>query len=139
MTVSVASSPIFFRIASSPFAARAATYDDAGSPADLRVIYAYFTTEHPVAYLGPEVTGSYAVPDAPTTHNETHEWVHPLGAIVQAAIDAGLSIELLHEHAAVPWRMFPFLVDGGGDLYRMPEGSPSFPLAFSIRARKPAR
>jgi hypothetical protein len=32
MTVSVASSPIFFTIASSPFANSAATYDDDGSP-----------------------------------------------------------------------------------------------------------
>src|SRR3954469_11715797 len=31
MTVSVASSPIFFRMASSPFAKSAATYDNAGS------------------------------------------------------------------------------------------------------------
>jgi SAM-dependent methyltransferase len=109
----------------------------AAAPADLRVRYPYFTSREPLAYLGPEETGSYAVPDAPTTHNATHEWVHPLGSIVQAAIDAGLVIELLHEHAAVPWLLFPFLVAGGDGLYRGPDGMPSFPLAFSIRARKP--
>ena len=109
----------------------------AAAPADLRVTYPYFTTPEPLAYLGPDETGSYAVPDAPTVHNATHEWVHPLGSIVQAAIDAGLVVEMLHEHAAVPWRAFPFLVPGDDGLFRMPPGTPSFPLAFSIRARKP--
>ena len=113
--------------------------DDAPTFADLRPIYPYFHADEPFEYLGAEVTGSYAVPDALTEHNDTREWPHPLGSVVQAAIDAGLAIELLHEHDAVPWRMFPFLVDGDDGLYRMPDGSPSFPLAFSIRARKPPR
>jgi len=110
----------------------------AAAPADLHVTYPYFTTQEPLAYLGPDETGSYAVPDAPTINNATHEWVHPLGSIVQAAIDAGLAVEMLHEHQAVPWKVFPFLVAGEDGLYRMPPGTPSFPLAFSIRARKPA-
>jgi hypothetical protein len=33
--------------------------------------------------------------------------------------------------------VFPFLVPGDDGLYRMPPGAPSFPLAFSIRARDP--
>jgi len=111
--------------------------DDAAAPADLRVTYPYFTTGEPIAYVGPEVTGSYAVPDARTVHNDTHEWSHPLGSVVQAALDAGLVVELLHEHPAIPWRMFPFLVPGDDGLYRLPAGMPSIPLAFSIRARKP--
>ena len=110
----------------------------AATPADLRVIYPYFTTDAPLVYVGPDESGSYAVPDAPTTHNATHEWVHPLGSIVQAAIDAGLVVEMLHEHQAVPWPVFPFLLRGDDGLYRMPDDAPSFPLAFSIRARKPA-
>lgn len=111
--------------------------DDAAAPADLRVTYPYLTTAEPLAYVGPDLAGSYAVPDAPTVHNATREWIHPLGAIVQAAIDAGLTVELLHEHAVVPWRMFPFLVAVEDGLYRLPDGMPSLPLAFSLRARKP--
>ncbi len=113
--------------------------DDAATPADLRVTYPYFTTREPLVYVGPEVAGSYAVPDAATLHNATHEWIHPLAAIAQAAIDAGLTIELLPEHAEIPWRMFPFLEPGEDGLYRLPDGMPSIPLAFSLRARKPAR
>ncbi len=108
------------------------------APADLRVTYPYFTTPEPLAYVGPDETGSYAAPDASTVHNATHEWVHPLGSIAQAAIDAGLVVEMLQEHDAVPWRVFPFLVEGDDGLFRMPPDTPSFPLAFSIRARKPA-
>jgi SAM-dependent methyltransferase len=111
--------------------------DAPATPADLRVTYPYFTTVEPIDYVGPDETGSYAVPGAKTTHNDTHEWAHPLGAIVQGAIDAGLSIELLHEHRAVPLQLFPFLVAGGDGLYRLPDGMPSLPLAFSMRARKP--
>ncbi len=112
--------------------------DDAASPADLRVTYPYFTTDDPIAYVGPEQGGSYAVPDAPTVHNDTHEWSHPLGSVVQAAIDAGLVVEMLHEHAAIPWPMFPFLEAGEDGMYRLPAAMPSIPLAFSIRARRPA-
>ena len=112
--------------------------DDPTTPADLRLTYPYFTTDAPIAYVGTDETGSYAVPDAATLHNDTHEWSHPLGSIVQAAIDSGLHVELLHEHAAVPWRMFPFLVAGHDRLWHLPPGMPSLPLAFSLRARKPA-
>ena len=112
--------------------------DDPAASADLRITYPYFATDAPIAYVGPDVTGSYAVPDASTTHNATREWNHPLGSIVQAAIDAGLVLELLHEHAAVPWRLFPFLVPGDDRLWHLPPGMPSIPLAFSLRARKPA-
>jgi SAM-dependent methyltransferase len=112
-------------------------FNEPATPGDLRLTYPYFTTEAPVAWVGPDETGSYAVPDAPTAHNDTREWSHPLGSIVQAAIDAGLLVELLHEHAAVPWAMFPFLERGDDRMWHLPAGMPSFPLAFSIRARKP--
>ena len=112
--------------------------DDAATPGDLRVTYPYFTTDGPIAYVGPDISGSYAVPDASTAHNDTHEWIHPIASIVQAAIDAGLTVELLHEHTQIPWRMFPFLVGGDDGLYRLPDGMPSIPLSFSLRARKPA-
>ena len=112
--------------------------DDPAAPADLRITYPYFRTDAPIVYAGPDESGSYAVPDSPTVHNDTREWAHPLGSIVQAAIDAGLVVELLHEHPAVPWRMFPFLVPGDDGMWRPPAGMSPFPLAFSIRAREPA-
>lgn len=111
--------------------------DDPATPADLRVTYPYFTTDEPLALADPEATGSYAVPDAHTSHNATREWNHGLGEIVQAAVDAGLVVEFLHEHPVVAWRLFPFLEPGNDRMWHLPAGMPTIPLIFSIRARKP--
>jgi SAM-dependent methyltransferase len=77
----------------------------------------------------------YADATARLSHTRTYEWLHPLGAIVTALIDAGLSLRWLHEHDAVPWRMFELLVQGAEGMYRWPE-QPWLPLAFSLRAER---
>ena len=40
----------------------------------------------------------------------THTWIHPLGEIVTGLIEGGMRLDWLHEHDAVPWRMFRVLV-----------------------------
>jgi hypothetical protein len=77
----------------------------------------------------------YADPDARLSHARTYEWLHPLGAIVTALIDAGLTLRWLHEHDAVPWRMFELLVKDSAGMYRWPD-QPWLPLAFSLRAER---
>ena len=81
--------------------------------------------------------GTYADPDAPTVHNRTEEWQHPLGEVVNAVIGAGLALELLGEHDHQAHRQWPFMVRDGS-VYRMPAGTPRLPLMYSLRARKPA-
>ena len=51
-----------------------------------------------------------------------------------AVIDAGLEIELLHEHDYTLFARWPFL-EGRDGLYRQPEGKPRLPLMYSLRAR----
>ena len=63
--------------------------------------------------------------------------MHGLGDIITALIDAGLSMRWLHEHAALPWRMFDLLVKGDDGLYRWPD-RPWMPLAFSLWADRRA-
>jgi SAM-dependent methyltransferase len=75
----------------------------------------------------------YADPDARLSNARTYEWMHPLGDIVTALIDAGLTLRWLHEHDSVAWRMFEVLVEDGSGMYRWPE-KPWLPLAFSLRA-----
>lgn len=79
----------------------------------------YFLDVHPLAmvlhpsgsgytlassYFGdkqPSVTSadaSYAVQDVGLQHQETHEWVHPIGEVISALAGAGLLIDFLHEH-----------------------------------------
>jgi SAM-dependent methyltransferase len=102
----------------------------------LTVTYPYFK---PDGFVWDEDGGTYADPDAKTTHNRTVEWSHPLGAVVTALAQAGLRIELLHEHDrtfAIGW---PFLErDPGERLFRLPDGLPSLPLMYSLLATAPA-
>jgi SAM-dependent methyltransferase len=77
----------------------------------------------------------YADPSARLTHARTYEWLHPLGAIVSALIAAGLSLQWLHEHDAVPWAMFQTLTKDSEGMYRWPD-RPWLPLAFSLRAQR---
>jgi SAM-dependent methyltransferase len=91
-------------------------------------------------YFSPEALvfddpSDYADESARLTHARTYEWLHPLGAIVTALIDAGLTLRWLHEHAAVPWRMFELLVEDADGMYRWPD-RPWLPLAFSLRAER---
>jgi SAM-dependent methyltransferase len=97
---------------------------------DLTIEHDYFQTE-PLTFDDP---GTYADLAAHTEHNRTEEWVHPLGEVVSAVIDAGLAIELLHEHDHTLFPRWPFL-EKHGDSYRFPAGQPGLPLIYSLRAR----
>ena len=102
----------------------------------LAVTYPYFK---PDGFVWDDDGGSYAATDAATTHNRTIEWSHPIGAVVTALAAAGLRIELLHEHDRTFAPAWPFLERDAGDrLYRLPEGTPSLPLMYSLLATAPA-
>jgi SAM-dependent methyltransferase len=97
---------------------------------DLSVAHAYFH-EGPFVWDEP---GTYADLEAPTVHNRSIEWGHGLGEVVSAVIAAGLRIEFLHEHDHTLFPRWPFLRREEGGIYRLPEGTPSLPLMFSLRA-----
>jgi SAM-dependent methyltransferase len=97
---------------------------------DLTIEHDYFQTE-PLTFDDP---GTYVDREAHTAHNRTEEWVHPVGEVVSAVIEAGLAIELLHEHDYTLFPRWPFL-EQNGDSYRMPAGQPRLPLMYSLRAR----
>ena len=96
---------------------------------ELTIAYDYFQRE-PFLLDDP---GTYADLGAKTEHNRTEEWQHSLGAVVSAVIDAGLGLELLHEHDYTLHARWPFLVERDG-FYRLPEGRPRLPLMYSLRA-----
>jgi 2-polyprenyl-3-methyl-5-hydroxy-6-metoxy-1,4-benzoquinol methylase len=83
--------------------------------------------------------GTYADLDAATTHNDSYEWQHPVGAVVSALIDAGLRIEFLHEYPFTLFPRWPFLEKREDGSYVLPAGAPQLPLMYSVRAVKPAR
>ena len=79
----------------------------------------------------------YADDSARLASSRTVVWQHTLADIVNGLIAAGLRLAWLHEHDRVPWRMFAELVPAEGGLYRWPD-RPWLPLAFSLRAERPA-
>jgi SAM-dependent methyltransferase len=70
------------------------------------------------------------------TNQSTRVWIHSLSAILGALIDAGLTITMLREHEALPWRGVQSLVPASDRLWRLPDGHPRIPLSFSLRAKK---
>ena len=76
-------------------------------------------------------------------NRRTYEWTWTLGQVINALLMAGLSIEFVHEHDRVPFKMLSMLEldeddpDEAGHWYRMPRDRPRIPLSFSIRAHKP--
>ncbi|MEZ5141076.1 MAG: class I SAM-dependent methyltransferase [Acidimicrobiales bacterium] len=84
-----------------------------------------------------EDAGTYTDPSAPTANNVTWEWTHPIGEVVTAIIEAGLRLELLHEHPFTLWRRWPFLERRDDFTYHLPSDHPSLPLMYSLRARRP--
>ena len=98
---------------------------------DLSVEYAYFhEPDRPFEFPN---TGDYANPGAETVHNRAFEWNHGLGSVVSAIIGAGFTLEFLHEHDSTLFKRWPFLVGERGT-FRLPEGMPSLPLIYSLRA-----
>ncbi len=65
------------------------------------------------------------------------EWIHPLGDIVTALLDAGLRLDRLTEHARLPWPHFPDMREGGDRMFHLPGEKLQLPLAVSLKATKP--
>ena len=99
---------------------------------ELRVHYPYFHAGEPLRFE----PGSYANPGAKVVH-PSYDWTHSLGDVVNALIDAGLSIEFLHEFPYSVYRQLPFMEKGSDGLWRLPPQHGEVPLMFSIMAIKP--
>jgi SAM-dependent methyltransferase len=97
---------------------------------DLTVAYPYFHTE---PFLWDEA-GTYADPKAPTEYNRSVEWHHGIGTVVSALVAAGLHIAFLHEHDYTLFARWPFLERVADRTYRLPEGTASLPLMYSLLA-----
>jgi SAM-dependent methyltransferase len=118
----------FFYIAEGhPFAT---VFDNSRTAKKLEVAVPYFPKAEP-KYWEPE--GDYADPGYVSSHG-TYEWMHPIGEIVNALIQAGLKIEFLHEFPESFYKAMPFMIQDKNGAWRV-EGDP-IPLVFSIKAKK---
>lgn len=104
--------------------------------ADLRIAFDWrnppdrpLTTSEELSYTGDTTRIANPV---------THEWLHPLSAVVNAVIDAGMTLERLNEHERLAWQFAPWMVpvEGRRRMWVLPQGMPKMPLAYSVQARK---
>ncbi len=96
--------------------------------------YPYFQGREPIAF---DDETSYSGDPHIFEHTRAYEWNHPIGAIVTALIDAGLTIDFLHEHDSAAWKPFPCMVEADQPhMYTLPPDVPPLPLAFSLKASK---
>ncbi|WP_411698590.1 class I SAM-dependent methyltransferase [Conyzicola sp.] len=79
----------------------------------------------------------YADESAVLDNTRTYEWPHPLSEIVTSLLAAGLTLDVLHEHYEIPWKMFGLLQPAGEGMFRWPD-TKWLPLALVIGAGKSA-
>jgi len=108
--------------------------DDAPGARGMPGFFAPYFMDGPLIQDDPR---DYADPTARLTNTRTFQYGHSLGRIVSALIAAGLTLDFLHEHDSIPWRMFAALIPAEGGLYRWPD-KPWLPLSFSLSTRRPA-
>lgn len=110
-------------------------FSDDSTPDDLPVDFSYFDGSPPLHWHNADTYGGAGSIESP----DHVQWAHDLGSIVQALIDAGLTIERFEEHRVLPWLFFPWLEEDP-DLtgwYRLPDPlGDRIPLSFTIQARK---
>ena len=97
----------------------------------LTVRYPYFDRPQPQHYAGTE---DYASQGSTFEHTDTYEWSHSLGEIVTSLIQAGLTIESLHEHDWTTYQPLPGMTETSRGIWRLPDNL--IPLTYTLRARK---
>jgi SAM-dependent methyltransferase len=99
----------------------------------LSVIEPYFETEAQYGHHERTYTDG-----PPVTSPDQYQWNHGLGEIVQAVIDAGLTVTALREHRECEWKALEQLVEGDDRKFRLPERPDRLPLMFTLEARASA-
>ena len=80
-----------------------------------------------------EYEGTYAEPESKMISKE-YGWNHSLSEVINALIEAGLTIEYLNEFDGTPYDIFPSLIKSKDGLFELP--NKNYPLIFEVKARK---
>ena len=98
----------------------------------LSVRYRYFSNGRAQTWND---EGTYSG-DGKVANTRTYEWPHSLSEIVNALIDAGLTIQRLDEGKTLPWRFSPRM-EQTSEGWVWPEAERDLvPCTFTIVARK---
>ena len=106
--------------------------DDTRPDTELVLGFPYFETAAPIEWES-EIT--YTDGDHKVASPFTREWNHGLGEIVQAVIQAGLTVTRMAEHDFCEWQALPWMVERDGRYY-LPEKPERVALMYTLEARK---
>ena len=96
--------------------------------------YPYFQGSEPLVF---DEATTYTGDTDTLKNTRSYEWIHPIGEVVTAVIDAGLTLDSLHEHDGLVWKLFPCMQKIENDtMYRLPPDISSLPLAYSLKATR---
>lgn len=109
-------------------------FDNEPEVKDFQVVYPYFLDE----VIKLEADGTYVDNETKIETLVEYEWQPRMGEIITSLINAGLVIEFVHEYPWTVYPHFPFLVEREKGRWYSPEGKPSMPLTFTLRAHKAA-
>jgi len=110
-------------------------FTDVFADEDLSVQYPYFQGAEPMVW---EDEFSY-VDGAPSLKNRRcYEWFHPISEVLNVLAQCGLVLEQASEHDYTLFPRWPCLEQKEGKIFRLPEGTPSLPLIYTLRLRRPA-
>lgn len=103
---------------------------DGDDAAVLRPAYDYQTPlDSPLAF---DEATSYDGSNEAIQNPRTYQWQHSVSAILNALIRAGISIDFVNEHYALPWEIYKGMHKGEDRLFRMAPEHVKTPLAISI-------
>jgi len=82
-----------------------------------------------------ELLGTYTDRSVRLKNKTSYEWPHPLSEIVNSLLEAGLSIEFLHEFPFGFFKRHPQMSRRADGTWHFDDPAISFPMMFSIKAR----
>ena len=100
-----------------------------------------YTEEGPDGLLDrsrrPKTCPHQTAPELETRHNLGVDFIHPISEVIQAILDAGFELCMLHEHPVTMYPRWPWLETAGDGVWRMPGDRPALPLVYSLLAQAP--
>ena len=96
----------------------------------LAVTHDWFTTRD--APLSSDEDKTYTGDERTVAHTRYYLWFHPISDIVNALIQAGMTIDFFNEHEILTWKALPDMVAIGNNQFKLAPHHPRVPLAFSI-------
>jgi SAM-dependent methyltransferase len=118
----------FYMVEVHPFAN---IFDDRPGVTDLRVAYSYFDS----GPIKEQSVGSYADRSASVVHSVSYSWQHQLGEVLNQLINAGLTIEFVHEFSYGVCATLECMQQSNDGWWRPAEQQDKIPFLFSLKAK----